>query len=143
MSDIGFDDDDIGSENFEADINEDDFMDENEEDEKNSQRSNRSEDEEKKQMDLMLDDSEVHYANNKDRVTTRYLTKYERARVLGARALQISKNAPILVEVDPGTWDPLKIAEKELIEKKIPFKIRRYLPDGSYEDWRVDELIID
>jgi DNA-directed RNA polymerases I, II, and III subunit RPABC2 len=38
--------------------------------------------------------------------------------------------------------DPILIAEKELAERKIPFLIRRYLPDGSYEDWRVNELSI-
>lgn len=36
----------------------------------------------------------------------------------------------------------LQIASKELREKKIPFTIRRYLPDGSYEDWRIEELIV-
>eukprot|EP00898_Chlorokybus_atmophyticus_P001010 jgi/Chlat1/190/Chrsp1S03257 len=76
------------------------------------------------------------------RVTTRYMTKYERARVLGTRALQISMNAPIMVELE-GETDPLEIALKELREGKIPFTIRRYLPDGSYEDWGVDELIIE
>ena len=80
---------------------------------------------------------------SKERVTTRFLTKYEKARIIGARALQISKNAPIMVEPKLGEWDPLKIAEKELLERKIPFIIRRYLPDESYEDWRVDELIFD
>ncbi|KAL0239455.1 hypothetical protein GEMRC1_009563 [Eukaryota sp. GEM-RC1] len=53
------------------------------------------------------------------RTTTPYLTKYERARILGARALQISLNAPVLVEVDKET-DPLDIAAKELRQKKIP-----------------------
>ncbi len=77
------------------------------------------------------------------RCTTRYLTKYERARILGTRALQITKNAPILVDVEPGETDPLKIAERELQARKIPFIIRRYLPDGAYEDWRVNELIIE
>ncbi|KAF6256322.1 RNA polymerase Rpb6 [Scenedesmus sp. NREL 46B-D3] len=76
-----------------------------------------------------------------ERITTRYLTKYERARVLGTRALQISMNAPIMVENSDET-DPLEIAMKELREKKIPFTIRRYLPDGSYEDWALKELII-
>jgi len=71
-----------------------------------------------------------------------YLTKYERARVLGTRALQISMNAPVLVDLD-GETDPLKIAEKELRERKIPIIIRRYMPDGSHEDWAVDELIVD
>lgn len=77
-----------------------------------------------------------------ERITTRYLTKYERARVLGTRALQISMNAPVMVDLD-GETDPLKIAEKELRERKIPIIIRRYLPDGSHEDWSVDELIVD
>mmetsp|Transcript_7065 Transcript_7065/g.8124 ORF Transcript_7065/g.8124 Transcript_7065/m.8124 type:complete len:152 (-) Transcript_7065:548-1003(-) len=76
------------------------------------------------------------------RITTRYLTKYERARILGTRALQISMNAPVMVQLD-GETDPIDIAGKELREKKIPFTIRRYLPDGSFEDWGVDELIID
>ncbi|GBF91537.1 DNA-directed RNA polymerase I [Raphidocelis subcapitata] len=77
----------------------------------------------------------------RERITTRYLTKYERARVLGTRALQISMNAPIMVDAGDET-DPLEIAMKELKEKKIPFTIRRYLPDGSYEDWRLSELIL-
>ncbi|KAI4203658.1 MAG: hypothetical protein LQ350_001659 [Teloschistes chrysophthalmus] len=75
-----------------------------------------------------------------DRCTTPYMTKYERARVLGTRALQISMNAPVLVDLE-GETDPLQIAIKELKEKKIPLVIRRYLPDGWYEDWTVEELL--
>ena len=74
------------------------------------------------------------------RTTTPFLTKYEKARVIGARALQISKNAPILVNLNQDESDPILIAEKELREHKIPFIIRRFLPDGSYEDWAVREL---
>ena len=77
-----------------------------------------------------------------ERTTTPYMTKYERARVLGTRALQISMNAPILVDIENAT-DPLQIAMKELQQKKIPLVIRRYLPDGSFEDWGCDELIVD
>ncbi|XP_010246465.1 PREDICTED: DNA-directed RNA polymerases II and V subunit 6B-like isoform X1 [Nelumbo nucifera] len=76
------------------------------------------------------------------RKTSKYMTKYERARILGTRALQISMNAPVMVELE-GETDPLEIAMKELRERKIPFTIRRYLPDGSYEDWGVDELIVE
>ncbi|KAF9809057.1 hypothetical protein IEO21_07594 [Rhodonia placenta] len=79
---------------------------------------------------------------NKTRITTPYLTKYERARVLGTRALQISMNAPVLVPLD-GETDALQIAIKELSQRKIPLIIRRYLPDGSFEDWSVSELISD
>jgi len=50
-------------------------------------------------------------------------------------------NAPVMVQLS-GETDPLEIAMKELREKKIPFTVRRYLPDGSWEDWRVDELIL-
>jgi DNA-directed RNA polymerase I, II, and III subunit RPABC2 len=56
-------------------------------------------------------------------------------------------NAPVMVDLQ-GETDPLKIAQKELREKKIPIIIRRYLPDHtasnpSYEDWTLDELNID
>lgn len=83
------------------------------------------------------------------------MTKYERARIIGnkkiqffnkpgTRALQISKNAPVLVDLGKEDMDPIMIAEKELAERKIPFRIRRYLPDGTFEDWKVSELnIID
>ncbi|KAK9451843.1 DNA-directed RNA polymerases I [Limtongia smithiae] len=76
------------------------------------------------------------------RTTTPYMTKYERARILGTRALQISMNAPVLVDLE-GETDPLQIAMKELAQKKIPLVVRRYLPDGCYEDWGSDELIIE
>jgi DNA-directed RNA polymerases I, II, and III subunit RPABC2 len=104
---------------------------------------------------------------NKVKITTKYLTKYERARILGTRALQIrcevvhavlerakllphkiarahwrgSMNAPIMVELR-GETDPLKIAMEELRQRVIPIIIRRYLPDGSFEDWSIKELQI-
>lgn len=87
-------------------------------------------------------DNKQRAAEGEDRITTRYMTKYERARVLGTRALQISMNAPVMVDIGNET-DPLKIAMKELRERKIPMIIRRYLPNGSYEDWNIDELIIE
>ena len=74
------------------------------------------------------------------RTTTPYMTKYERARVLGTRALQISMNAPPLVDIE-GETDPLRIAMKEFNQKKIPLVVRRYLPDGSFEDWTCEELL--
>ncbi|MBW0555352.1 hypothetical protein O181_095067 [Austropuccinia psidii MF-1] len=63
---------------------------------------------------------------NKVRSTTPYLTKYERARILGTRALQISMNAPVLVPLD-GESDPLEIAMKELSQRKIPLIVRSKL----------------
>ena len=77
---------------------------------------------------------------NDQRTTTPYMTKYEKARILGTRALQISMNAPVLVDLE-GETDPLQIAIKELREKKIPLVVRRYMPDGYYEDWTCEELL--
>ena len=98
-------------------------------------------------IDVLANDSTEYTdgqnkGGKKERITTKYMTKYERARVLGTRALQISMNAPVMVDI-LGETDPLKIATKELRERKIPMVIRRYLPDGSYEDWNLDELIFD
>ncbi|MED6188849.1 DNA-directed RNA polymerases II, IV and V subunit 6A [Stylosanthes scabra] len=91
---------------------------------------------------LETEDKEDEQPVERPRKTSKYMTKYERARILGTRALQISMNAPVMVELE-GETDPLEIAMKELRERKIPFTIRRYLPDGSYEDWGVDELIVE
>ena len=80
--------------------------------------------------------------SDEDRITSKFMTKYERARVLGTRALQISKNAPLMVD-DCGESDPYRLAELELDAKKIPFIVRRYLPDASFEDWKVSELYVE
>lgn len=71
--------------------------------------------------------------------TSEYLSKYERARILGIRALQISNGNQPLIDSGRET-DPLSIAEKELAAGKNPFIIRRNLPDGTYEDVAVCNL---
>ena len=83
------------------------------------------------------------FTKNKERITSNFLTKYERARILGTRALHLSKNAPPMVVPQPGETDPYKLAERELASRKIPFIVRRYLPDHTYEDWKLSELIYD
>ncbi|WZH44409.1 DNA-directed RNA polymerase subunit K/RPABC2 [Fusarium acuminatum] len=87
--------------------------------------------------DKLLKDKKIPES---ERTTTPYMTKYERARILGTRALQISMNAPVLVDLE-GETDPLQIAIKEMREKKIPLIVRRYMPDGYYEDWTCEELL--
>jgi DNA-directed RNA polymerase subunit K/omega len=68
------------------------------------------------------------------------LTKYERARIIGQRAKQIESGAKPLVKVPENIIDGYLIAELELREKKIPFVIKRPLPDGSCEYWNVKDL---
>lgn len=58
------------------------------------------------------------------------LTKYERARVIGTRATQISNGAEPMVDTTD-MMDPVKIAEKELLEKKLPIEVVRPLPNGK------------
>uniref|UniRef100_A0A3Q2SVZ0 RNA polymerase II, I and III subunit F n=1 Tax=Fundulus heteroclitus TaxID=8078 RepID=A0A3Q2SVZ0_FUNHE len=74
------------------------------------------EDEDRENVQI-LPAGEGQQANQK-RITTPYMTKYERARVLGTRALQIAMCAPVMVELE-GETDPLQIAMKEL--NKGPF----------------------
>jgi DNA-directed RNA polymerase I, II, and III subunit RPABC2 len=74
--------------------------------------------------------------------TTPYLTKYERARLLGTRALQISMGAPVRVDASNIT-DPMVVAEKELLSRQLPLIIRRHLPNGTYEDVDARALIVE
>ena len=72
--------------------------------------------------------------------TVPFLTKYERARVLGQRAKQINMGAQAFVKVPDNVIDGIVIAELELKEKKIPFIIKRPLPNGACEYWNIKDL---
>ncbi|CAF3242299.1 unnamed protein product [Rotaria socialis] len=147
MADDGDFDDGGGDMGMDDDIDDDEF---NEDDQDPDGDQNAQTDKQQLQGDDRMeifneDDANAAQAalrtDPSKRTTTPYMTKYERARVLGTRALQIAMCAPLMVEPD-GETDPLQIAMRELKEKKIPMIIRRYLPDGSYEDWSIDELIL-
>ena len=69
-----------------------------------------------------------------------YLTKFERAKILGQRAKQINNGSPIFVKVTPNIIDGHTIALMELKQKKIPFIIKRPMPNGSSEYWKVSDL---
>lgn len=56
-------------------------------------------------------------------------TRFERARILGARALQVSLGAPILIEVTATMVDPVEIAELEYAAGRIPITVRRGTTD--------------
>jgi DNA-directed RNA polymerase I, II, and III subunit RPABC2 len=72
--------------------------------------------------------------------TIPFLTKYEKARILGQRAKQINSGASVFVKVPEKVIDGYLIAELELIEKRIPFIIRRPLPNGGSEYWSIKDL---
>jgi DNA-directed RNA polymerase I, II, and III subunit RPABC2 len=72
--------------------------------------------------------------------TLPYLTKYERTRIIGQRAKQINAGGTAFVKVPENVIDGYLIAELELKEKRIPFIIRRPLPNGGSEYWNVRDL---
>ena len=72
--------------------------------------------------------------------TIPYLTKYEKARILGQRAKQINSGSKPFIKVHEDILDGYIIAELELKAKSIPFIIRRPLPNGGSEYWSIKDL---
>jgi DNA-directed RNA polymerase I, II, and III subunit RPABC2 len=68
------------------------------------------------------------------------LTRFERARIIGARALQLSFGAPPFIQVSPDISNPIKLAVAELDVKVLPISIRRTLSDGKFQDIPIDWL---
>jgi DNA-directed RNA polymerase subunit K/omega len=74
--------------------------------------------------------------------TIPFLTKYEKARILGQRAKQIETGAKPFISVPENVIDGYVIAELELHQKRIPFIIRRPVPGGGFEYWNLRDLEI-
>jgi len=72
--------------------------------------------------------------------TVPFLTKYERARVLGERAKQLDAGAKPLIDVEADVIDGYLIAMAELEKKKIPFIIKRPMVNGGCEYWKLKDL---
>ena len=72
--------------------------------------------------------------------TIPFLTKYEKARVLGERAKQINAGASPFVNIEPSIIDGYLIAQQELNERKIPFIIKRPITNGGCEYWKLEDL---
>jgi DNA-directed RNA polymerase I, II, and III subunit RPABC2 len=70
------------------------------------------------------------------------MTKYEKTRILGQRAKQLNEGANPFIKIDSTVIDGYLIAVKELEQKKTPFIIRRPLPNGGSEYWRIQDLEI-
>ena len=66
------------------------------------------------------------------------LTRFERARITGARSLQLSLGAPSLISWNNKTPDTISIATAELDARALPISIRRILPNGLFQDIPID-----
>ena len=71
-----------------------------------------------------------------------FLTNYERTKIIGLRANQLSKGSVPFVAVPKHITDVRDIARLELEQKRLPFIIKRPLPNGQFEYWRLTDLLI-
>ena len=68
------------------------------------------------------------------------LTRFEKARIMGARALQLSLGAPVFIEIPKNATTSLEIAMEELKQRVIPIVIKRTLPNGDYQIIPLDKF---
>lgn len=116
---------------------EEDFIDEEIEDEDEVEEEG---EEIEKESEIITDDFKLSENANKTKITSKFLTKYERTKVLGARALQISLGSPPMVDIGDET-EPYNIALLEIRQQVLPYIVRRFLPNGTFEEWKVKDLI--
>lgn len=93
------------------------------------------------QEKLVINDS---YPPMKDSAHMSYpfLTMYEKTKILGLRASQLAQGAPPFIDVPEYLTNVYEIALAELEAKRLPYIVKRPLPDGTYEYWRLSDLMI-
>ena len=74
--------------------------------------------------------------------STPYLTTFERTKILGFRATQLSQGARPFIKLHEHITDVKEIARRELNERRLPFILKRPMPDGTFEYWRLSDLLI-
>ena len=90
-------------------------------------------------QNINVENTYSNYFKN-TKITRPYITKFEKAKIIGVRAEQLAVGAKANIEVPEYLTDVRKIAENEFYEKKIPFIIRRKLPGGEYEYFRLTDF---
>lgn len=71
-----------------------------------------------------------------------FLTQYERTKVLALRASQLAHGAPAFIDVPEYLTDVYEVAKAELEAKRLPYIIKRPLPNGEFEYWRLADLML-
>ena len=106
--------------------NDDDSLNELEEDENNN-------------FELVTYNDVITKIENVKKKTIPILTKFEKARIMGVRIQQLANGAKPRINIDK-MKSLSDIVNNELNQRKIPFIIRRILPNGNYEDWKMEEF---
>jgi len=83
--------------------------------------------------DLPHEQIEITSKDNQILIGPPTLTRFEKARIMGARALQLSLGAPVFIEIPKNATTSLEIAMQELKLRVIPIVIKRTLPNGDYQ----------
>ena len=87
---------------------------------------------------------EESYSNyhKKKKTTKSFMTKFEKAKILGIRADMLASGAETMIDISENITNCYEIAKLELEQGKIPLIVRRFLPNNEIEDWKVNDLII-
>lgn len=102
------------------------------------QEEKEEEEDEDSDIEIITETMPVKVTNR--RITSPYMTKYERAKIINKRANELRSGAVPYIHVPTGKSimaSPLTIAEMELYNYKLPYKINRKLPNGKVEIWTI------
>lgn len=95
-------------------------------------------------INKILQLSNSSYQNNEvyqHKISSPVLTKYELTKVIGVRMEQIASGMKPFISInDKKNTDIYQIVLQELREKKVPFIIKRNLPNGNFEYWKLEDL---
>lgn len=90
------------------------------------------------ETEIQHEPQEIPVEKGKIAIGPPVLTRFEKARIMGARALQLSQGAPPFISIPESARTSLDIAMEELEKKVIPIIIRRTLPNGDYQNIPID-----
>jgi DNA-directed RNA polymerase subunit K/omega len=81
-------------------------------------------------------------SNTSNHKSIPFLTTFERTKIIGFRSTQLSQGARPFITLPDHVTDVKEIARMELEARRLPFILKRPMPDGSFEYWRLSELMI-
>jgi DNA-directed RNA polymerase I, II, and III subunit RPABC2 len=93
-------------------------------------------------FEIVSKDKTYERIESRKRICSPMMSTHELTKIIGIRAQQLSCGMNPMVIVSPDIMDTKFIAIQELLQKKMPLILRRFLPNDLYEDWRVEDLII-
>ena len=98
-------------------------------------------------MDILLTNVPPTFANPDGQLDAKhrsvpYLTQFERTKILGFRTNQLSQGARPYIAVPAHITELRDIARLELEARRLPILIKRPMPDGTFEKWRLSDLLL-